>query len=365
MKTSKAAKSATPPKTRTASTPKPKKSKARTAWKPATIAGCDVRLYRATYYDDDGDEIERHGVPAIDPNYHFNEAHVRELAWAVWPHDNEQPWHAPNWTPCLITGPKGSGKTSLISQVAARMNIPVYRVNLNVGTTVRHLKGRIGAEPGRTVFVAGVATAAAEAGGWLILDEFSAISPPVSMALFPILEPEGEVLLEDAQPPRYVRRHPAFRIFATDNALGNAQENDRFSYAGTNADANEALLDRFGAFIEVSYMNKEDEASTVAAKVAGIDGDTLEGMIRVADSVRQSREVAGGFSFRMLIDWARRVSAGQVNAKGKRVPTSPDNDNHVLEAAQGAFLRRQKSSVEKQAIVEVIRRLFVIDGRDS
>ena len=358
------AKKATPPTTRPTSTKKKRKQGARTEWKAFSIAGCDVRLYRATYYDADGDEVIPHGVPDVDPNYVFREDLVRELAWAVWPHDHPKPWHADNWTPCLLAGPKGSGKTSLVLQVAARCNIPCWRVNLNVGTTVRHLKGRIGAEPGRTVFVPGVATAAAEAGGWLVLDEASAASPPVTLALFPILEPTGKILLEDAQPPRYVRRHPAFRIFATDNALGNAMENDRFSYAGTNADMNEALLDRFGSFIEVSYMEKEAEERAIAAKVTGIDGDTLEGLVRVADSVRKSREVAGGFSFRMLIDWARRCHAGNVNAKGKRLSESED-DRDVLDAAMGAFLRRQKSSVERQAIIEVIRRIFVIEKGGS
>ena len=211
------------------------------------------------------------------------------------------------------------------------------------------------------MFVPGVLTAAAEQGGWLILDEVSAASPPVLLSLFPALEVDGQIALEDAQPPRYVRRHPEFRIFATDNALGNAMEADRFSYAGTNADQNEALLDRFGSFIEVGYMNNDDEMRAIAAKVPNISGLNLEGLIRVADSVRKSKEVSGGFSFRMLHDWARRVAAGQINNKGKKLPVS-DNDDHVLVAATGAFLRRQKSSVEREAITEVIRRCFVIEN---
>ena len=84
-----------------------KKSKARVDWKPITIAGIDVRLWKAHRYDDDGDEIVPFGVPEVDPNYVFREKLVRELAWAVWPHDNEKPYHAKNWTPCLLAGPKG------------------------------------------------------------------------------------------------------------------------------------------------------------------------------------------------------------------------------------------------------------------
>lgn len=344
--------------------PTAKKAKTKTApkttWKPFSIPGINVRLYKATHFDSDGDQVIPHNVPKIDPNYVFREDLVRELAWAVWPHDNKKPYHAPNWTPCLLAGPKGSGKTSLVLQIAARCNIPCWRVNLNIGTSVRHLKGRIGAEPGRTVFVPGVATAAAEAGGWLILDEFAAASPPVTLSLFPVLEPDGAILLEDAQPPRYVRRHPAFRVFATDNALGAGMEEDRFSYAGTNADMNEALLDRFGSMIEVPYMDAKTEHTCVSAKVPDIDGDTLEGLIRVADSIRKSNEISGGFSTRMVLDWARRVNAGWIDAKGRTIEQG-DDDVNILNAAMGAFLRRQKSSIERDAIVEVIRRVFALE----
>lgn len=349
------------PKPKTAKPKTRRTSKAGVTWKPYAIPGIDVRLFKAIHKDDDGDEIVPFGVPTIDPNYVFRGDLVREVAWAVFPHDNPKPYHADDWAPCLLAGPKGSGKTSLVLQLAARLNIPCWRVNLNVGTSVRHLKGRVGAEPGRTVFIPGVVTAAMEQGGWLVLDEFSAATPPVALSLFPVLEPTGAVLLEDAQPPRYVRRHPSFRVFATDNVLGCSMEADRFSYAGTNSDMNEALLDRFGSFIEVPYMDKDTEMTCVASKVRDLDGDTLEGLIRVADSVRQSREVSGGFSTRMLLDWARRVAAGRVNAKGKPMPEAED-DTHILNAALGAFLRRQKSSVERDAIIEVIRRVFVIDN---
>ena len=357
------------PRTRKAATPGKKTAK-KTAkskrantveWKPFTIPGIDVRLWKAFRYDDDGDETVPFGVPTADPNYVFREDLIRELAWAVWPHDNPKPYHAENWTPSLLAGPKGSGKTSLVLQVAALCNIPVWRINLNVGTTVRHLKGRIGAEPGRTVFVPGVVTSAMERGGWLILDEFAAGSPPVLLSLFPVLEPDGAVLLEDAQPPRYVRRHPEFRVFGTDNALGAGMETDRFAYTGTNPDMNEALLDRFGSFVEVPYMDESTERTAIASKIPGLDGQTVNGMVRVANGIREGGEVSGGFSTRMLIDWGRRIAAGTMRANGKLAERSMD-DTDVLHAAYGAFLNRQKSAVERDAIVEKIKRIFTIMG---
>lgn len=335
----------------------------KTTFESFALEGIDVRLFKASYFNADGDEIMRPGVPKIDPNYVFRPVMVREFAWATFPHDASDPTDTKLWTPCLFSGPKGSGKTSFVIQMAAHCNVPVYRINLNVGTSVRHLKGRVGAVNGQTVLVPGVATLAMEQGGWLILDELSGATPPVALSLFPILEPDGEVIIEDAQPPRYVRRSPYFRIFATDNVIGASREEDRFSYSGTNPDINEALLDRFGSLIEVDYMNPEKEHNMVIAKVPQIDSVDLEGMIRVATAIRASREISGGFSSRMTIDWARRVAAGKCDKKGRI--THEEGDNRILLSAFTAFLNKQKSSVERDAMVEVIKRIFVCASDDT
>ncbi len=325
-------------------------------WEPFYIDGIDVRLWKAS-------GPRRPGVPKTDPSYVFREDLVREIAWSAWPHDNSYPPHAETWTPSILTGGKGSGKTSLVEQVAARCNIPVYRTNMNVGTTVRHLKGRPGADAGRTIFIPGIATMAMEHGAWLLLDELSGVTQPVALCLFPILEPQGRVLLEDAQPPRYVNRHPEFRIFATDNVIGAAREEDRFGYTGVNSDVNEALLDRFDSLVEVGYMPEDLEHKAVGAKVPTIDSDDLEGMIRVANSVRGAKEIGGGFSLRMLIAWARRVAAGKQMADGSVEMPDGEDDGYILEAARPAFLNKMKSSIERDAIIEVIKRIYEIEDR--
>jgi len=316
-------------------------------WKDHALDGVDVRLRRCT-------GKKRPGVPAADPSYVFRENMVREFAWATWPHDDGP------WTPCLLSGPKGSGKTSFVEQIAARCNVPVFRTNLNVGTTVRHLKGRQGAEAGRTVFIPGIVTMAMEQGAWLLLDELSGVTPPVALSLFPVLEPDGKVLLEDAQPPRYVRRHPDFRIFCTDNTIGAAQEEARFSYTGTNPDLNEALLDRIGSLIEVGYLEPELEHKAVAAKIPTIEATDLACMINVASAVRGSDEIGGGFSTRMLVEWARRAASGSIDARGVIHRPDPEDDSYILDAARSGFLNKMKSTVERDALIEVIRREFDI-----
>lgn len=324
-------------------------SKSRT-WESYQIPGIDVRLYKIA-------GPRRDGVPDIDPGYVFRESMVREIAWAVWPHDEGHPSSA------VLVGPKGSGKTSLVLQIAAHCNIRVHRVNLNVGTTVRHLKGRIGAADGSTMFVPGVSTVAMEEGDWLLLDEISGATPPVALSLFPILEPDGAVYLEEAQPARYVKRHKDFRIFATDNTIGAEQEDSRFAYGGTNPEVNIALLDRFDSCTQVGYMAVNDEHKAILAKVPSMDPEDLEGMIRVADMIRTGTDYGISFSFRMLVTWARRVSAGYVGADGEAVDmTDEEYDAFILKVAYPAFLRKMRSKVDRDSVIEVIRRLFAIEG---
>lgn len=320
-------------------------------WEAFTLPGIDVQLKRAIT------DKRRPGVPEIDVSYVFRESLVREVAYTVWPPDGGDP------EPLALSGPKGTGKTTLIEQIAAHCNIPVYRVNMNVGTSVRHLKGRVGAQDGATVFVPGIVTMAMEHGAWLLLDEISGVTPPVALALFPVLEPQGRVLLEDAQPPRYTRRHPDFRVFATDNTLGAHMETARFAYTGTNPNMNEALLDRFtGGVLEVGYLEPEAERAAVIAKIPTIDADTLTGMIIVANNIRESAAISGGFSTRMLVSWARRVATGYVNGKGELAKPAypPGDDTWILECADRAFMSRQRTAAERDAMGEVIRRTFVI-----
>ncbi|MAD95938.1 MAG: hypothetical protein CMB99_01290 [Flavobacteriaceae bacterium] len=321
------------------------------AWEDYAIPGIDVRLRRFL-------GPRRSGVPAINPVYQFREALVREIAWAVWPHDDG------DWSPSLLCGPKSSGKTTLVEQIAAHCNIPVFRTNMNVGTTVRHLKGRRGARQGGTYFVPGIAVTAMEEGAWLLLDEISGATPPVALSLFPILEPGGEVHLEEAEPPRYVERHPDFRIFATDNTIGAEQEDTRFSYGGTNPEVNEALLDRFLSTVQVGYMEPMQEFTAIKATVPGIPAQELEGMIRVARAVRDADDIEHAFGMRMLIAWARRVASGTLTADGTVIPFSATgDDSYLLEQAGPAFLDRIRSRAERDSICEVIRRVFAIETK--
>lgn len=290
-------------------------------------------------------------VPLLNPGYVLREDILSEISYAAFPAEGCRP------LPVALVGPKGCGKTTAIEQIAARLNIDVYRINLNVGTTVRHLKGHIGAKPGQTVHYAGIAVRAMEEGAWLILDEVSGATPSVALSLFPFLEHAGAVLIEDAEPPRYARRHPDFRVFATDNTIGAAQEENSFNYAGTNREMNEALLDRFGSFIEVGYLDKDDEHNALLAAVPGSDPKMSEGIIRCLSSLRSSG-MGFAFSTRMGINWLQRATIGYRNAQGQNRPLS---NAHMLKAASYAFLNSMPSEINRTEAIEIISRIFPAD----
>jgi len=320
------------------------------SYTPITIEGIDVRLMRR-------DGPVHPLVPKRDPHYCFREDLLREIAWSLWPHDGGAPM------PIALVGQKGSGKTSLIEQVAAHCNIPVWRINLNSGTTVRYLKGRTGAKDGSTHEILGPVPLAMEAGGILLLDEVSGGTPPVNLSLFPVLEPEGAVYLEEGDPPRYVRRHPDFRIVVTDNTIGADQAENRFLYQGTNL-MNAALLDRVDTCLQVPYMDSDQEKATLLKRV-GLPADpklrkimelNVEGMVRVAGHVREAVDISGSFSHRMLVSWARRVVAGTQNAKGDI--TRKGLVSEITAAAHPAFLTKLSSPEDRSAILEMIQRVF-------
>ncbi len=312
---------------------------------PHQIQGLDIYLERRT-------GAAGPNVPKIDPAYVFRPDLVEEISYSAFPPEGARP------LPSLFVGPKGCGKTSLILQVAARLNIPVYRINLNVGTTTRHLKGHRGALPGRTVHYEGIAIRAMEEGAWLVLDELSGATPPVALALFPLLEHDGEVLLEDAEPPRYARRHPAFRVFATDNTIGAGAEESRFSYSGTNPDVNEALLDRFGGVVEVGYLDPASEHKAVKAIVPEIPDIVLEGMIRAFGGLRKS-SIDFGFSTRMVVSWAQRLVFSGRRASGALIDVQdPKALYRVVPSARIAFLNSMRSSLDRDAAQEVLLRFF-------
>lgn len=205
--------------------------------------------------------------------------------------------------PLLLTGHTGCGKTSLIEQIASRMNQSMVRANMNGQTTVGDFVGLWTVKGGETVWVDGVLPRAMKEGHWLVIDEIDCADAAILATLNAVLEKNGVLTLKE-KGFEVVKPHENFRLFATANTVG-CMAAFRSLYQGTNL-MNEAFLDRFRVY-HAAYLPEKEEVRVICATVKDLQPETAALMVKVANMVRdafQKEEITSTFSTRRLIDWA-------------------------------------------------------------
>jgi cobaltochelatase CobS len=204
-----------------------------------------------------------------------------------------------------IHGPHGSGKSSHIEQVAARLNWPCVRVNLDGHVTRADLIGRdmvvLRDEHPVTEFVPGILVWALEHPVALVFDEYDAGRPDVMFVIQRLLEANGRLTLLDQN--RVIIPHPGFRLFATANTAGQGDASGL--YAGTQV-LNQAQLDRWPVIAELGYLPADQETAILRARVPALPAATATAMVTLAGLCRAAHrqgDLATLFSLRTLIAW--------------------------------------------------------------
>jgi cobaltochelatase CobS len=204
----------------------------------------------------------------------------------------------------MLIGHTGAGKTSLIEQVAARARHGVVRANMNGQTTVGDFVGFWTVKGGETLWVDGVLPTAMREGLWLIVDEIDFAEPSILAALTAVLEPHGRLTLKE-RGNEVVAPHPAFRLFATANAVG-AMSQFRHLYQGANL-MNEAFLDRWRVYL-FDYLSPAEETDvlvrTLAPHMTQAIAATLAAIAADCRAAFAREDLGSAFSTRRLIDWA-------------------------------------------------------------
>lgn len=276
-------------------------------------------------------KTEKNYIPAIDPKYHFSDERSESIALDII--QNKR---------VLLTGHTGCGKTSIITQMAARSKNGVIRVNMNGQTTISDFAGMHLAKAGETVWVDGVLPRAMRQGLWLIIDEIDFADAAILAMLNEVLEPNGSLTLKEKD-GEIVKPHPDFRLFATANTVG-AMQIYRAIYQGANI-MNEAFLDRWRCY-HVNYLSEAEEVKIIVDKIGGNMSPVIaQPIVRVMNAVRagfEKEELACTFSLRRGLEWAELM----VRYK------------HPMKAAEVAIF--SKVSKEDAAVVQgIIKRLMV------
>jgi len=241
-------------------------------------------------------------VPDVDDSYCFD--HDTTIAiLAAFTHDRR----------LLIHGRHGTGKSSHLEQVAARLNWPMVRVALDSQITRGDLVGRdtIVLHEGRQVteFQEGVLPWSLQRPVALVFDEYDAGRPDLMFVIQRVLEDEGRMTLLEAN--RVIRPHPAFRLFATANTIGLGDASGM--YPGTQP-LNQAQLDRWNLFAALDYLPPDDEIRIVLAKVPQWQDaacrQTVASMVAVANLTRTgflAGDLSTVMSPRTVIGWAQNA----------------------------------------------------------
>ncbi len=211
----------------------------------------------------------------------------------------------------LIQGYHGTGKSTHIEQVAARLNWPCIRINLDSHVSRIDLIGKdaIVLKDGKQVteFKEGLLPWALQRACALVFDEYDAGRPDVMFVIQRVLEVEGKLTLLDQN--RVIHPHSSFRLFATSNTVGLGDTTGL--YHGTHA-LNQGQLDRWNIVATLNYLPAEEEEAIVAAKVPsfGDKKETLKGMVALANLTRQSfmqGDISTVMSPRTVITWAENA----------------------------------------------------------
>ncbi|CAM5338311.1 AAA family ATPase [Thauera mechernichensis] len=210
----------------------------------------------------------------------------------------------------MVQGLHGTGKSTHIEQVAARLNWPCVRVNLDGHISRLDLVGKdaIVVRDGLQVteFQEGIVPWALQRPVALIFDEYDAGRPDVMFVIQRILERDGKFTLLDQN--RVIHPHPWFRLFATSNTVGLG--NLSGLYHGTQV-LNHAQMDRWNIVATLNYLPREEEVAIVLARVPSKNYDKgrqlIASMVAVAELTRKgfaAGDLSTLMSPRTVITWA-------------------------------------------------------------
>ena len=208
----------------------------------------------------------------------------------------------------LITGPTGSGKSSLVKYVCAKLNRPFIRINMSGDVESASLFGTLVVRGGATVWEDGAVTEAVKYGAVCLVDEWELMPSEIAMGMQNLLEEDGYLYLKEkpgTSDDRTIIPADGFRLVFAGNTVGQGDTTGAFSGVGVQ---NTATIDRFTNTIRLGYLSQKHEVDIITSK-SDVSKTMATDMVRLASLVRSAYEqgkIGLTISPRTLINWARK-----------------------------------------------------------
>ena len=286
-----------------------------------------------------GFEEKTEWVPEIDEGYIFDKDTTLSIL-AGFNHNRR----------VMVQGFHGTGKSTHIEQIAARLNWPCVRINLDSHISRIDLLGKdvIKLNDGKqiTEFQEGMLPWSFQNPVALVFDEYDAGRPDVMFVIQRILEVEGRLTLLDQN--KVIKPHPSFRLFATTNTVGLGDVTGL--YHGTQQ-INQGQMDRWHILSSLNYLDENQELKVVLSKVNEFDSnknkEILKNMIKLANLTRsgfENGDISILMSPRTVISWAQNYKIFK----------------DVVDSFKLTFLNKC-DELEKPIIAEYFQRCFDIE----
>lgn len=288
-------------------------------------------------------------TPEIDIEYLFHDSSRDVVVWLMDESD-----------PLYVFGPAGSGKTSLIKQLSAKLHYPVFEVTGHGRLEFPELVGHHSVEEGSMKFQYGPLALSMKYGGVFLLNEIDLLDPATAIGLNSILDNEPLCIAENGG--EIIKPHPLFRFAATGNTNGGNDETGL--YQGT-LRQNLAFMDRFW-LCEIGYPTPVAEEELLSRKVTNLPDDIKIRMVEYANAVRKlfmgeadgdyNNTIEVTFSTRTLIRWADLTVRFQPLARQGIQPIT-----YALDRALGYRACRETKTV----LHELAQRMFPCDEHEQ
>jgi cobaltochelatase CobS len=274
-------------------------------------------------------------VPTIDPDYVFDLKNTALILDALVNGDNA-------W----VFGHTGSGKTTIIEQIAARLSWPLMRINGDSDISRFELIGKTDLRDGATVFTEGVLPIGLQNGCIILMDEYDMLRGETAYVLQRLAEGKGLMLLEDGG--RYVAPHPMTRLIAACNSRGNGDEFGIYPAVRTQS---AAVRSRFTAWVEHDYL-KTDQETQLLIKKTGIGEEMAGKFVRLANEVRDAFK--RGVILEVVSPRELLAAATRYMRLSSRLGDEREATRMTLESA----LLSRCSSADRATLSEISQRVF-------